>query len=270
MLFAERIYLDLYSTYELNGAKPNIEFMPFAAFPSIKNKEEKLDKVVVVGGLGTELYTHNGVLETTIETYNPYSVSSSQIKELIDTIEDSKFTGNAIKHIFKIFNLEPADLIDNDFLHFACAVDSYLKKRNRIRAIDSLNNYPTDFYGAGWDTRYSNVDNFKFFGEIKHTEVGEIISKYKVSLNFDPNWEDGVHDRVFTTLTNDTNLITNENLFLDEIEVKNANIFRYHPNIPNIEELADHAIKEWNSSETKSVLLNHSWYERVTTLLQNI
>jgi hypothetical protein len=270
ILFAERIYLDLYSTYQLNGSRPKIEFMPFAAFPSLPLKEEKVDRLVVIGGLGTELHTHSNLLEPTIDSYNPYEVSQNQINDLIDTIEDNKFTGNATTHIVRIFRLDPEDLIDTDFLNFACAVDSYLKKRNRIRAIDSLQDCPTDFYGPGWDIKYSGSSNFRFFGEIKHTQVSEIISRYKVLLNFDPNWEDGVHDRVFTTLANGTNLITNENLFLNEIEGKSGNIYKYYPNIPNIKELAEDAIESWVDSEIKSVLLYHSWHERITTLIQNI
>ena len=67
-------------------------------------------------------------------------------------------------------------------MKFACEVDSYIKKRNRIRAVDSLKNFPTDFYGPGWDVKYSDVNNFKFLGEIKHTQISEIVSNYKVLL----------------------------------------------------------------------------------------
>jgi hypothetical protein len=270
ILFAERTYLNLYSNYEFDGCKPNIGFMPFAAFPAITNKEEKIDRVVVIGGLGTELYTvHSDLLEN-LNYYNPYQVSQQQTNELIDTIEDIHFAGNATKHIVNIFQLEPKDLVDIDFLKFACEVDSYIKKRNRIRAIDSLKNFPTDFYGSGWDVKYGDVNNFRFLGEIKHTQISEIVSNYKVLLNFDPNWEDGVHDRVFTCLANQTNLITNQNLFLDEFEGKTNNIYRYHPNSPNINELAECSINEYQKSKTKSILLNHSWHARITALIKNI
>ena len=270
ILFAERTYLNLYSNYEINGCKPNLRYMPFAAFPTITNKEEKIDRLVVIGNLDSELYTvHSDLLEN-LNNYNPYQVSSKQINELVDTIEDKHFAGNSTKHIISIFKLEPRELLNINFLNFACGIDSYIKKRNRIRAIDSLENFPTDFYGSGWNVRYKDATNFIFFGEIKHTQISKTANKYKVLLNFDPNWEDGVHDRVFTCLANQTNIITNQNLFLDELEGKTNNIYRYHPNSPNINELAECSIDEYQKSETKSILLNHSWHARITALIENI
>jgi len=270
ILFAEKTYLDLYSNYEFNGLKPRLEFMPFAAFPAVNKKEEKMDRAVVIGGLGTELYLVHEDLLKNLDSYNPYQVSKKQTNELIDAIEHDQFAGNVVKHIVRIFNLEPKDLLDIDFLTFACEIDSYIKKRNRVRAVDSLKNFHTDFYGPGWDVKYKNVDNFRFMGKIKHTQISEITSRYKVLLNFDPNWENGVHDRVFTCLASGTSLITNDNLFLDKLEGNNSNIYRYRPNNPNINELAECAINGYQSTEVKSILLNHTWHTRITTLIENI
>ena len=51
---------------------------------------------------------------------------------------------------------------------------------------------------------------------------------------------------------------------------KTNNIYRYYPNSPNINELAECSINEYQKSETKSILLNHSWHARITALIENI
>jgi len=265
VLFAEQSYIDLYSRYELNHNKPNISFMPFAGFPNINKKVPKLDRAVVVGGLGTQLSTFSDTLIETINNSNPYDADESELENLNNTINSESFNGNVTRAIIDNFNLPASELVDTDFLTFACSLDSFIKHRNRIKAIDSLKGFPTDFYGPGWDSMYKDVPEFNFMGEISHTDISRIINQYKIAINFDPNWENGVHDRVFTTLGCGSSLITNKNDFLSNVDGK---IYTYSINNPNLKELAETACAEYTDSHN-TVLLNHSWYERVTKLIQS-
>lgn len=267
LVFAEQSYIDLYESIR---DCPTIDFIPFAAFPEISsNTIEKQDKVLVIGGLGTQLHSHGSTLEDTFLSKDPYAITTSTRKKIIDSLLSDKFLGNVSNVIINALQLDPSEILNPDFISLSCSVDSFLKLDNRIKAITSLNNFPTDFYGPGWKDKFGHIPSFSFKGEITHYEISKIIKSYKVVLNFDPNWEHGVHDRVFTTLAAGSNLITNHNKYLNELN-NDSNIYRYYINDPNIEELAVKACSNTQSVNKDFVLLNHSWNERILRLLEKL
>lgn len=198
-------------------------------------------------------------------------MQDESIKKLADNFEDEDFNGNVVRVLERFFDFSPDEFVKQSFLTLAGSIDAFIKKNNRIKAIESLNNYPTDFYGPGWKKYFGDVENFSFHGEIKHNQIADILHNYKLLLNFDPNWEYGVHDRVFTALSSGTNVITNKNEFIKNITNNQSSIYEYKLNNPKINDLAELACNQFKEYEYQNdFLITHSWHARIYNLLYKI
>jgi hypothetical protein len=285
VFFAEKSYMDLYlNHFNLINKFPSFHFLPFAAFPThnnfknnnAKQNNEVKNKLVVIGGLGTEL-TVSGAkqssnLKELIQLNDPYGKNNNQIDLLISAFNDVKFYGNVAQVIIKYWSLDPSVILTQDFLILCCSVDSYIKRNNRISVIKSAIGIDIDFYGPGWINQFNGTPGFNFNNEIKHYEISEISKNYTALLNFDPNWEYGIHDRVFTAISSGCTVITNSNFFYNDISFNNINLLQYNINSPNVKDLFSTLTipSTINNELAYEFTLQHNWFKRVSLILNTL
>ena len=280
ILFAEKSYMDLYLNYfKLINKSPSLHFLPFAAFLSHNDSIQNIivkNKLVVIGGLGTEL-SINGVkqssnLQELIRLNDPYANNNNQIDLLFSAINDLSFQGNVAKLIIKHWSLDPSVIITQDFLILCCAIDSYVKRSNRISIIESAIGIDIDFYGPGWSKQFGGTPGFNFNDDIKHHEIFDISKEYIALLNFDPNWEFGIHDRVFTALSSGCAVITNSNFFYDNGNFHKMNLQQYNINSPNVKELFSNLTTPsiMNKESIRDFSLHHNWFNRVSSMISTL
>jgi hypothetical protein len=280
ILFSEKSYMDLYlNHFNLINKFPSFHFLPFAAFPAhnhVKQNNEVQNKLVVIGGLGTELIINgtkqSNQLKELIQLNDPYGNNNSQIDLLFSAFNDVKFYGNVAQVIIKHWSLDPSVIFTQDFLILCCAVDSYIKRNNRISIIESAIGIDIDFYGPGWINQFNGIPGFYFNNDIKHFEIAEISKNYTALLNFDPNWEFGIHDRVFTAISSGCTVITNSNFFYDNSSFNHINLLQYNINSPNIKELFSTltTTSSINNQSIRDFTLHHSWFNRVFSMLNTL
>ena len=174
-----------------------------------------------------------------------------------------------VQLLMQTLNWSAEDILVNENLPLICAVDSYYKRIRRINVIKSLSGYPVDFYGSGWHSYFPDEPKFRFLGNIKHQEIALYSARYKAIINFDPNWECGVHDRVYTSTAMGTPVITNCNLALETSQIPSHLIYTYNVNEPRLNEIADDLISKNNESNILSLenLSINSWVNRMAQLI---
>jgi len=151
------------------------------------------------------------------------------------------------------------------------AVDSWIKRHRRKAAVRSLQGVPVDFFGTGWREMLGDVPDFRYVGNVKHQDIATLLRHYRGLVNFDPNWQHGVHDRVYTACAMGTTVITNENTALQDMALPGGQVLSYQAQNPNLSALLEssgllNAAPEPVDPNTE-VLLAHSWAQRVTPWL---
>jgi hypothetical protein len=114
------------------------------------------------------------------------------------------------------------------------AVDSWVKRHRRLAAVRSLQGVPVDFFGSGWRELLGEVDGFRYVGQIGHQDIATVLRHYRGLVNFDPNWADGVHDRVYTACAMGTPVLTNANSVLDGGHLPDELVLRYDAQRPQL------------------------------------
>lgn len=280
--FADKTYADIYQIYlDKHDKNVKIGYMPFAPFTSvasgeIEKKNKKIEKAVIVGGLGTELKVNGLDFFDTFEqifenSASELAIDHNNIINIIDELDSLDFSGNVLKVILRNLNNKYEYLSNIKFLNLVCAVDSFVKKRNRVNIVKSIKNYPTDFYGPGWQKLFGNNENYNFKEQIKHFEIYNLFKQYKFCINFDPNWECGMHDRAYTAMAANTMLITNENMAISELNNEKRLVQTYRINEPNLIDILESSTNEKLSEEEKLDFIKHnSWASRTSKLISEI
>lgn len=277
MISAERSFVDLYKNIQdSSGNSASVSFMPMAGFfnSPLEKAIEKQNKICIIGnpgGLGVSGWNREKSIFKTAEQNNRIGLSNKQIIKISDTLEAPEFLGNVAKVIIEEASLDYKILLDQNFLIFATSLDNFIRIRTRVNTVQSLEGFPVDFYGSGWEELFGHMSNFSFKGKISHFEIAKTAAQYQVLLNFDPNFEYGIHDRVFTALGSGTKVITNENGFISSIPKHNEMVYNYKINEPNIALIAEKALRETKEYTHRSELvLKHNWTQRITQWIHSV
>ena len=90
-------------------------------------------------------------------------------------------------------------------------------------------------------------------------------------VNFDPNFPNGVHDRLLTGLASGAKVISNRNAFIDEIPGSERAVWTYSINAPDVREIAEVALHaELDAGFGREILSQHSWANRVRDVLEHM
>lgn len=95
--------------------------------------------------------------------------------------------------------------------------DLYIQAYNRKKIITSLVDAGIAIHvaGSGWENLYPLCpDNLIITGSVDFSQTVDLIANSKMVLNI-MAWEDGIHDRVLSTMKNGSICITNSNSYID-------------------------------------------------------
>ena len=250
-----------------NMAKPI--FLPMAGFFSSKvsDKREANGRLLVVGNLGALQVAGVSLAPSLIETAsenNFFGLGRTDLINLVNRLNQISFNGNVVKAICEELDLDNIDLLDMNFLKFAAALDSYIRIATRKNVILSLKTFHVDFYGEGWDGLIQSHKNHNLYPPLQHSKIPDLCAQYEGLINFDPNFENGVHDRVLTSLGAGTKVITNENSYLSKLPNKQGGVLTYKINDPNISGLAHNILSQkLRYPDAEEIFQKHSWANRV-------
>ncbi len=265
----------LTEVWRARGCAKAVHFMPMAGFfEATPVAPDKKDAIVVIGNLsslpavGAEA---GSSFDETVAANCPDGTSDKQVSDIISRVTSKGFKGNVAKEILAALDLSASSLLDPAVLRLATAVDRALRLMSRYNKVDSLRGLPVEFYGSGWKEAFPNHEGFTFHDPIAHPDVPKILGRYKVTLNFDPGFEDGVHDRVISALAQGTQVVTNENASLKTLPGADERVHTFAYADSDIRDVASRALQSPVTNDAvdyrKTLIVNHGWTERFFSLL---
>jgi hypothetical protein len=275
-VFAERSYLDL---YRAQGLIPSsTQYLPFAGFPRLQvalidRAVMPQQRLVLIGALGAELSAGAvaSTLAQTLKGSNRLGLSGNELARCEQALTDPFCRGNPVAALAQAVGLNAELYLDRRFLEFACAADSWVKRFRRLEGVRSLAGFPVDFIGTGWEQTFAGIENFRFLGKIRHEDIALLTVNYRAVVNFDPNWEHGVHDRVPTALMSGVDVITQSNGALIANELPAEAIHTFSPNSPDLAPAAEAVLSSPASGSCMprlDLIVRQGWAQRLAALFE--
>ncbi len=269
-------YRRLLGAQEAGGVLSGLgAYLPFACLPQMtasvpSHAVEK--RICVIGTIGSELggkVADIGLAEILARGAD-IGVTGAVAKRIEDALLASDAPAMPADAIVSIAGWSQVECVEESRLQLLCEVDSWVKYHRRVSAIRSLSKVPVDFFGTGWEKEFGNVKSFRFLGSIIHDDIATTMARYSAVVNFDPNWEGGVHDRVLTAAAMGVPIITNSNTGLADLSLPDDLIATYCANRPELDPLAEAflSLETAGRSERIEVITRHSWSDRVCRLLK--
>lgn len=214
-------------------------YFPFGGFydalPSPTAMPPREVRMAVLGTIGFELaeVAKSSVAEL-IDTDKTTSLSAAQRDALVDALHATGGPTHIAQIAGTVLRLPAERLLSWEFLPLLTKLDAYEKRRRRLLVVEALRGQPVDFFGMGWEHFVGDCKSFRVMGQIPDGAVSSLCRHYAGMVNFDPNWDDGVHDRVYTALGNGCRILTNANRALAEIAHPDGCLFTYDTNRPDL------------------------------------
>lgn len=242
-LLAERSTLQAWGSGPRALLPPQSAYMPFAAFPDTgpAMPVPAQSRLLVFGGLGTELAAQGMAagLTDTLAAHNALGLDPTQLQRLADHLVAPDARGGVVLDLFERLDLSPEEALQPAVQALVCTADSWIKRWRRVQAINSLRGLPVDFVGPGWDQVYGDVPDFRFLGALPHRQLARLTRLYRGLLNFDPNWEHGAHDRLYTALSMGVPVLSHANTAHADCQVPEGVLLPFAPNAPALAPLAE-------------------------------
>lgn len=243
-LLAEKCFLQRLSAGTEPLLPPQSGYLPFAAFPDRQPTAAPLPvqrRLLVIGALGAELSGDavRGDLAQTLAEANTLGLDGNTLARVEERLLAPDARGNVMVDLFDLLGLPPRAALAPEVQRFVAAADSRLKRHRRILAVQSLRGVEVDFAGPGWEQRFGDEPGFRFLGTLAHPRLARLMTLYRGVVNFDPNWEWGPHDRVFTALSAGVPVFTHHNLAHAEEGLPDNLVLPFRPNAPALRERAE-------------------------------
>ncbi|CAH2604045.1 conserved protein of unknown function [Rhodovastum atsumiense] len=213
-------YQSLLSEAARRRGKPvSTMFLPFGAMPPHlcdRPWAERDLEISIFGNVGRELSAQH-IRETVEESFRSYDSSMVSLETLIAVVNEilnNPTSGNVTLQLMKEFNLKAEDvLFDLRWQKLSVDVDSLIKRYRRLQIVRKLSGHKINAFGAGWDQLAGDIPGLVIHGSRKYEDQHEIFRRSRLGLNVDPNWDFGVHDRVFNTAVAGAVSLTQHNRF---------------------------------------------------------
>jgi hypothetical protein len=198
------------------------DHVPFAAFPCVQRgtlaragqtDTTVLPRVAVIGTIGSELGgTPAGeTLPDLLARVAGAHAGADRLATLHDALLAADADAMPAQTVARVLGWGPERAFDRPSLAVMVAVDSWVKRHRRIQAVASLAGVPVDFYGTGWKAQFGETPGFNYIGRVHHDHIARVLAHYRATVNFDPNWQGGMHDRVYSAAAMGTHVFTNAN-----------------------------------------------------------
>jgi hypothetical protein len=268
-VFAEKCTLDAWRAGPRPLAPPHSLYVPFAAFPEPPGPRPAVPvqrRLLVVGSIGTELAagTVQRELAGTLAESNAMALSGNELARVAERLLAPGARSNVVLDLFDVLQLAPRAALEPAVQAFACAADSFMKRHRRLAAAQSLRGLPVDFAGSGWQQAFGDEPSFRFLGNLPHSGLTRLMTFYAGLVNFDPNWEWGMHDRVYSALSVGTPVLTNANRAPADEGLPAPLVATYVPNAPALAAPAQALLDAPPAREPVRAI---GWSDRVGRLL---
>lgn len=188
----------------------------------------------------------------------------------------------AAKQALKANNLELPEVDFNEFTYF---VDYYMRGKDRLELIRSVKDAKVHVFGdpcgspdfqlKGWEKYLADQSNVVLHRGVSFTESLEIFKRSKICLNSVPSFKNGSHERIFISLACGCLPVTTESIYIREnfIDGEELVLYQFDKRKEVNEKINDLLNRESereriSSKGRQNVMLNHTWDNRVETLLQ--
>lgn len=277
-VFPENGYLKLLGRSPEGGFfPPQSRHIPFGCFPQVRfgpgrsEKSAEATRICIIGTIGTELgvVKREDTLRNLIENFSPASANKHAMRSLEELLLSPEAPDLPAAAMRATLGISALDLVSPNYLRMACAIDSWAKRDRRLRAVQSLQGVDVDFFGTGWSEYFPNEKRFRFFQPIVHDDIAETVRRYKALINFDPCWDEGLHDRVYTASAIGAKVLTNSNAALQKTDLPRDLVLTYDHHDPRLGEIAGE-IKSSDEGEKAArleVIVNHGWTQRMGQLV---
>ncbi len=216
-------------------------FFPFGGFYKDlwHKREAKLPRVAVIGTIGNELGgTTDADIRKLLEGGRHFLQNGTSADELARFIEAPSGKLDILFLAKERFHVARDRLFARDVCKHLAEVDSYQKRRRRIRTLQSLSGAPLDFYGTGWENYRTIFRDANFLGTISHEKIANVCDRYTTLLNFDPNWDHGLHHRAYTALGHGCRVLTNSSQALQDLPGQGRrNVIEFDANEPQFDDV---------------------------------
>jgi hypothetical protein len=245
-------------------------FFPYAGFPAPLGREPKQDRCVVFGNISSQIaaVVHHSP-EDLVGSYAPADLAPAARSRLVERLSEPEAPSNILDIVADLYGGDVARALRADALTLVVALDSFEKKRRRLDAIRQLQGLPVDFFGEGWAELFPSCASFRHFRSVPFSQIGLLMQFYSVAVSFDPNWDGGLHDRVFTAVGAGCRVLTTRSDALAESVLGQDRIFAFSPTAPQTRALAEAALAmpPTDREETMELRLRNSWTARIDRFL---
>lgn len=268
-VFAEKRFLQSWGGGADPLMPPQTLYLPFAAFPDQNGPRPPVPvqrRLLVVGSIGTELHATamRPELAATLASANRLGLSGNELARVEERLLAPQARGNVVLDLFDVLALPSRAALEPAVQAFVSAADSFVKRHRRVIAVESLRGLPVDFVGSGWQQEFADEPAFRFMGNMPHGSLTRLMSFYAALVNFDPNWEWGMHDRVFSALSVGVPVFTHANAAPAEEGLPADLVIPFAPNAPALAAPA-HALLD--APPAREPALSVDWSNRMQRLL---
>lgn len=96
-------------------------------------------------------------------------------------------------------------------------LNTYFRTIKRKEVLESIRDYPIYIIGEIYDEELCSKSNIHILSEAPYDVTWETISLYRYSLNINPNFHDGLHDRIIRSICCGTIPVTEDSAWCREI-----------------------------------------------------
>ena len=106
-------------------------------------------------------------------------------------------------------------------------LNTYFRSLKRKKVIQSIKNYPVYIIGDVFDDEVIKQHNVHPLNKLSYDQIWKSVSRYKYSINVNPNFHDGIHDRILRSILCGTIPISEESNWCQEVFGGNMIFYKY-------------------------------------------
>lgn len=260
---------------QARGQRVRTLFLPFAAEPQANHLipwAQRPYDIVFIGNLGLELAPHSlgSTIEDTFSAYRGDLPFFQKLVAAVREIAETPASGNTTQCLIDAFGIDAGMMFDPHWRGVFCTTDSFIKRYRRTAIPRLLAGRNVHFFGHGWEPLTAANPTFQTHGPVLYTQQTEIIAQSKVVLNMDPNFGNGVHDRVFNAATHGAVALSQHNPFLTQSLTPGEGCLGYAISGADINAVLDRSdadLEQIAASGFKKVQAMHTWRHRIRALI---
>lgn len=248
-------------------------FLPLAGMELEESTEQKRDIPVLFTGNYQTPEKFKQYIERIDEEYTQFYYNI--IDELLDYPEYA-LEDVALKWCIQ----EMGEISDRDFSKVLASmnfIDLYVRNIRRGNVVRTLVDagIPVEVVGAGWESlKCKHPEHLHIHTQTDTQNCLELLKRTQISLNVMPEFKDGAHDRIFSSILNGAISVSDDSIYLKEILPEGVGICYYDrkhlEELPKrIKDLLENPdqMKKINQAGYCEVKEKHTWKNRAEQLI---